>query len=325
VVRLGPNHRPSTDLIWPAGDRERPPHLTAEQLYRQRWLFHGPAFQGLAQSVAVSDCTLRGLITVPAAPGALLDNLGQFLGQWLVEHAPQRWIALPARIERIDWHGPEPAPGSIVECRLRVTGLDHDTVVADGQLAQRGIPVVTVRGWTARRFDSDERAGTAYRMPGTATLSERHPQGWWWVAERWHTLASREFYLHRYAGHMEYAEYELLPPADRRAWLLTLIAIKDAVRGWLWERGAGPIYPAELRVQRVICGSYRVTGAHGLDLPDLDVATAQHAEVAVALVRPAGPDPRPAIRVTEVAAGPDSRHITNPAGLPARSYRVWTS
>lgn len=319
TVLLGRHHSPPPGR-WPRAEGERVPGLTAQQIYRQGWMFHGPAFQGMTRSIAVSDRSMHGVITVPAAPGSLLDNLGQFLGQWLVENEPGRWIALPARIARIELHGAVPEPGSTVECSVRVTGLDPDLVTIDGQLCVHGVPVISVRGWVDRRFDSDERAGAVHRMPGTATLSERHPEGWWWVAERWRTLSSRDFYLHRYAGHAECAEYERLHPAERRAWLLRLAVVKDAVRGWLWERGAGPIYPAELRVHQDASGQCRVTGQHGLDVPDLDIAVAQLAEVAVAQVRPAGS--RPSLEITEGTPPPGSTPISNPAGLPARGYHV---
>lgn len=323
TVLLGARHLPPP-APWPTGE-ERAPELTAAQIYQHGWMFHGPALQGMTRSVAISDTTMRGVITAPDAPGALLDNLGQFLGQWLVENERDRWIALPSRIARIDLHGAEPPPGSDVDCFLRVTDLDPDAVTIDGQLCRAGVPIISVRGWVDRRFDSDERAGAVHRTPAVATLSERHRAGWWWAAERWRTLASREFYLHRYAGIAECAEYERLPPSERRGWLLKLVAAKDAVRGWLWERGAGPIYPAELRVHQDASGGCRVTGQHGLDVPDLHVTVAHHAEIAVALVRPAGAGPAPVIAITEPDGGtppPSAVRISNPDGLPPRVYQV---
>lgn len=319
TVVLGTRRTAASEGAWGPAEGERVPELTAPQIYQQGWMFHGPAFQGLTRSIAVSGTTMHGLITVPDAPGALLDNLGQFLGQWLVENERHRWVALPARIARIDLHGPEPEPGLQVECRLRVTGLDPDSVTIDGQLCRHGTPIVTVRGWVDRRFDSDERAGSAHRMPATSTVAERHPDGWWWAAERWQALASRELYLQRYAGLEECAEYERLPPTRRRAWLLELVAVKDAVRGRLWDRGAGPVYPAELRVHRDASGRCRVTGLHGLDVPDLDIAVAHHGDVAATLVRPAGSGPRPVVEITPWDGG-DGTRITNP--LSSRAYRV---
>ncbi|WP_394617228.1 acyltransferase domain-containing protein [Lentzea sp. JNUCC 0626] len=331
-VRLG-DHAESTALFgtryppppapWRAGE-ERRPALTAAEIYRQGWMFHGPAWRGMTRTVGVSNRTITGVITTPDVPGGLLDNLGQFLGQWLVENESGRWIALPTRIARIDLYGPEPPAGAEVDCLIRVTDIDEDAVTVEGQLCRYGVPIMLVHGWVDRRFDSDERGGAVHRAPAFATLSEHHPGGWWWVAERWRTLASREFYLHRYAGLAECEEYDRLPPAKRRAWLLELIAAKDAVRGWLWDNGAGPIYPAELRVRRHIPGQVLVMGEHGLDLPDLEVAVAHHAEVGVAVVRPAGPGPRPAVEVSEPDGGvdPSGNSISNPGGLPPRSYRV---
>jgi malonyl CoA-acyl carrier protein transacylase len=321
TVLLGARRTPAPDGAWGPGADERVPELTAQQIYQQGWMFHGPAFQGMTRSIAVSATTMRGQIVVPDAPGALLDNLGQFLGQWLVENARDRWVALPARVARIDLHGPEPEPGLLVDCALRITGLDQDSVTMDGLLCRHGIPIMTVCGWVDRRFDSDERAGAAHRMPATSTVAEPHPDGWWWVAERWHALASRELYLQRYAGHEEYAEYERLPAPRRRTWFLELVAVKDAVRGRLWDRGAGPLYPAEIRVHRDASGACRVTGQHGLDVPDLDIAVGHHGTVAVALVRPAGSGPSPVVEVAPWDGGAAGGvRITDPVG--SRTYRV---
>ena len=307
-------HRPPPPAAWAPEPGERAPQLTAADLYRQGWLFHGPAFQGMTRSLAVSERTMRTVLTVPPAPGALLDNLGQVLGQWLIENVPDRWIALPASITRIDLHAPEPAPGSTVDCFVRVTGLDTDTVTMEGRLSCDGVPVMTVLGWVDRRFDSDERAGAVHRMPGTATLAEP-AGGLWWLTEHWRTLSSREFYLRRYVGRAEYAEYEGLPPTGQRAWLLRLAVVKDAVRGWLWDHGAGPVYPAELRVHQDLSGSCRVTGQHGLDVPGLDVAVARLGPVAVARVRAAGSGSPAGIEIVE-GPPPAGTATGSPAGFP---------
>ena len=42
--------------------------------------------------------------------------------------------------------------------------------------------------------------------------------------------------------------YERFNPLQQRRWLLACIAVKDAVRQWLWDRGAGPVFPAEIAV-----------------------------------------------------------------------------
>jgi hypothetical protein len=50
-----------------------------------------------------------------------------------------------------------------------------------------------------------------------------------------------------------------VPAPGQRRWLLGRIAVKDAVRRLLWERGAGPVFPAELTVAESAAGM-RVLG-----------------------------------------------------------------
>jgi phosphopantetheinyl transferase len=52
----------------------------------------------------------------------------------------------------------------------------------------------------------------------------------------------------RYLGATEREEYRTHAPRGRRHWLMGRIAAKDAVRRWLWARGAGPLFPAEVAI-----------------------------------------------------------------------------
>ncbi|MYZ14967.1 hypothetical protein GT038_16465, partial [Streptomyces sp. SID337] len=42
-----------------------------------------PAYQGVTELTGIGDHHVRGTNTTPAAPGALLDNVGQLLGRWI--------------------------------------------------------------------------------------------------------------------------------------------------------------------------------------------------------------------------------------------------
>lgn len=283
---------------WAASEDEHCPAITAERLYFERWMFHGPQFRGISRTVGVGPRSARAEITVPTAPGALLDNVGQVIGLWLAESHPDRPIAFPSVISRVRFHGPSPAPGTTVACDVRVVAADERRVVVDAQVVADGRTVVSVSGWADARFDSDAQASTAYRFPETTTLSTHQAGGWWLAVDRW-TLATREFYLRKYLAAAERAEYEVLPPRDRRDWLVGRIAVKDAVRGELWERGFGPLFPAEIRVRDGVV----VEGVDGLVIPPLSVAVATLGGVAAALVTAA--DARPVVALALV--GPDGR------------------
>ncbi|MGW7383567.1 beta-ketoacyl synthase N-terminal-like domain-containing protein [Streptomyces sp. NPDC054794] len=303
VVELAATHPapPPPRRPDPAG-RERTPDHTAAQLYAERWMFHGPAFQGVTELSAIGDAHVRGVITTPEAPGALLDNVGQLLGYWIMATRTERTVVFPVGMRRMRFHGPHPAPGTEVECLVRITSLTDTVLEADVELTVAGRVWAELTGWQDRRFDNDPYTRPVERFPERNTLSEARPGGWSLLHERWPDLASRELIMRNSLGGAERAEYAAHAPRGRRQWLLGRIAAKDAVRRWLWEHGEGPVYPAELRVHNDDMGRPYVTGVNGRTLPPLDVSLAHRAEAAVAIVRPHTLGPGPGIDLEEVTA-----------------------
>ncbi|MFE2101651.1 beta-ketoacyl synthase N-terminal-like domain-containing protein, partial [Streptomyces sp. NPDC059468] len=302
VVELAPHH-PAPPPPGPRPDApERLPEHTAAQIYRDRWMFHGPAFQGLTELTAVGARHIRGVITAPAAPGALLDNVGQLLGYWIMATRTERTVVFPVQMREMRFHGPHPAPGAQVDCLLRITSLTDTLLEADAELSIDGQVWAVLIGWQDRRFDNDPQTRPVERFPERHTLSEARPGGWALVHERWPDLASRELIMRNSLGGAERAEYTERPPRGRRQWLLGRIAVKDAVRQWLWQHGEGPVFPAEIRVHNDELGRPYVMGVHGRTLPPLDVSLAHRAEAGVAIVRPHTPKPGPGIDIEEVTA-----------------------
>ncbi|OIJ85914.1 beta-ketoacyl synthase [Streptomyces sp. MUSC 14] len=302
VVELAPDH-PAPPPPGPLPDAaERRPEHTAAQVYRERWMFHGPGFQGLTDLTAIGDRHIRGVITTPAAPGALLDNVGQLLGYWIMATRSERTVVFPVQIGELRFHGPHPAPGAEVGCRMRITTLTDTLLEADAELTADGRVWAVITGWQDRRFDNDPTTRPVERFPERHTLSTARPGGWALVHERWPDLASRELIMRNVLGAAERAAYAARPPRGRRQWLLGRIAAKDAVRQWLWRHGEGPVFPAELHVRNDESGRPYVTGVHGRTLPPLDVSLAHRGEAGVAIVRPHRPGPGPGIDIEEVTA-----------------------
>lgn len=310
TVSFGPRARATVELAgtYPAPPApwaalpapERTPDHTAAQLYDERWMFHGPAFRGVTELTAIGDRHVRGVITTPAAPGALLDNVGQILGYWIMATRSERTVVFPVGMREMRFHGPHPAPGTRVGCLVRITSLTDAFLEADVQLTVDGTVWAELRGWQDRRFDNDPGTRPVERFPERHTLSETRPGGWQLLHERWPDLASRELIMRNSLGGPERAQYAEHAPRGRRQWLLGRIAAKDAVRRWLWDHGEGPVFPAELRVRNDAAGLPYVTGEHGRTLPPLDVSLAHCAEAGVAIVRPHRPGPGPGIDIEEV-------------------------
>jgi acyl transferase domain-containing protein/phosphopantetheinyl transferase len=283
IVTLAHEH-PRAGKPWPIPADERVPELAASRLYSDRWMFHGPRFQGVSELTGIGQRHVRAVLTTPAAPGALLDNVGQVFGYWVMTTLPERTVVFPMHLGRIRFHGPHPEPGTRVDCSVRVTRITDTTVVADAQLSIDGTVWAEFTDWTDRRFDSNPDTVAVERTPERATLSKIQPGGWMLLREYWSDVASRELIMRNHLGRAERDYYEKVPLRGRRQWLLGRIAAKDAVRTWLWAHGSGPLFPAEVAIGNDAQGKPFVRG----ELPAIEVSLAHSADLAVAMARPAG-------------------------------------
>ena len=185
TVVLAPTHprrrRPQPTSRSPTSGR-RP--ITGDQVYAERWMFHDEAYQGIRELAAPRHRRHRRHASSPGPPPAsLLDNAGQLIGIWMGEMVDDDRLALPVSIERIDFFGPHPAPGERLECRVRITELEPQSIRCDLELiGRRG------RVGPHRRL---ERPPLRHRPPGASTCSagprsgcspSRSPAGTCWSA-----------------------------------------------------------------------------------------------------------------------------------------------
>ncbi|MDQ3901790.1 MAG: polyketide synthase dehydratase domain-containing protein, partial [Actinomycetota bacterium] len=239
---------------------QRPCEVTPAALYGDRWMFHGPLFQGVAKLGPIGDDGIRGVLAASPVPGALLDNAGQLLGFWIMQQMHQDRLAFPASIDRVSWYGLPPSPGEQVSCVVRIGSVSDTKVVADLELRVAGRLYARIDRWTDRRFRTDEVTWPAFFFPERNLVAQRQPGGVFLVRDRWRDPGSQELAMRRYLGAAERAEYSRRNPRAARQWLLGRIAVKDAVRRWLWDSGAGPIYPVEITVSNDERGRPVVTG-----------------------------------------------------------------
>lgn len=263
---------------------ERPPPHSARDLYDQRWMFHGPGYQGVTEMHAMGADGLRATVTACPAPGALLDAAGQLLGYWIEANSTEDRIALPMRIDRIDFYGPHPEPGARLGCLVRFTEVNETDARGNVDLVRDGVLWARLTQFIDRRFESTNAVFKVMTFPEVNLLAARR-DGYWYMDEHWRSSASRDLIARRYLGEAEREEYFALTPKAQRDWILGRIAVKDAVRDVLWQEGAGPIFPLEVRVANDERGRPVVA------LPDgrrLEVSLSHRNGVAVATVAPAG-------------------------------------
>ncbi|MFG2531193.1 beta-ketoacyl synthase N-terminal-like domain-containing protein [Streptomyces sp. NPDC048516] len=321
TVHLAAHHPPPPPPGPPALTACGPAPVSAEALYRDRWMFHGPEFAGVHEVSTLAADGIRGTLRALPAPGALLDAAGQLLGHWMQLKLTGDRLVFPATLERVRLYGPPPPEGALLAATARIREVGPGSVRGDVELrgADGGV-WARLEGWTYRRFGADERVWPMKFTPEVCGVGEPRPGGWCLARRRWTDPASQELVMRRYLGAAERARYERCAPRARAGWLLGRIAAKDAVRELLWESGAGPVFPAEVPVG---------TDPHGRPRPEgplaagLHLSLAHRDHVAVALTHRSGPvgigiepvtdDPR---ALEQIALTPAERRLAD--GLQAR-------
>ncbi|HZE64977.1 MAG TPA: 4'-phosphopantetheinyl transferase superfamily protein, partial [Sporichthyaceae bacterium] len=313
---------------------ERRPDIDARALYAQRWMFHGPAYQGVSELTGIAEDGVRGVLSALPAPGALLDAAGQLLGYWVATQ-PNNGLVLPATIGSVSFYGPPPAADDRFDTVVRVRSATDEEAVADLDLRSTdGRLWCHITGWTDRRLEGNARTIEAFRHPARSALAQAQDGGWWLLTEPWTDPVARDLVARQYLSPPERDEYAGRNPRAARRWLLGRIAAKDALRSWLWARGADEIYPAQIRIGNDPVGRPFATGA---GTEDLALSLAHSGPFAAALVGPAGSavgidvelvDDAPAETALLTVAERDLLDTIAPAGDPQRARwvtRFWTA
>jgi phosphopantetheinyl transferase len=206
------------------------------------------------------------------------------MGFWIRTNVAADKLAFPAIIERLEFFGPHPEPGCGVGCTVWIRSMTDTAVKADLELRSAdGTVWSRITGWEDRRFTTDDAVDPILRWPETNRIAEQQPGGWFLLADRWPDPANRELIMRRYLTAAEREQYQAQSPRSRHRWLLGRMVVKDAVRQSQWDRGAGPLFPAEFAVINDAAGRPSVRGR--LDGP-VDISIAHTGELAVAIVGP---------------------------------------
>lgn len=288
TVELAADYPVPSAEIWPV-DRssERPAGLDhGSQLYSEGWMFHGPQYQIVTAVHGIGEWHIRASLVAKEAKGSLLDSIGQLAGYWVQLQYTQRSRVFPVGVQTMSFSGPEPEPGEVLECHLKVTEFAADSFAVEGQLVYQGQVWCEFTGWQEHRFDNEPNLHAMDQAIEKHTFSLPQPGGWLLLPDFWPDLASRDLTMRKYLGQAERQEHLSSPPRGRRQRLLGKIAAKDAIREALWCSDPAGVFPAELAIGHLASGQPTVCGVHGRELPELDFSIAHSNDVAVAIARP---------------------------------------
>jgi len=252
-VTIAPDWPEAEQTAFAPLQHPRATRVDAKALYDDHWMFHGPAYQGVEQFKAIGDDGVDGILRVPTGSGALLDNMGQLAGYWVMEQ-PDNCLAMPIGVDRICFHAPDPEVGEKNLAQVRIRQLDGLNCVSDHILFDVGGRVrITIQGWRTRRYQMDQAFWEASRDLSQCTVSRAIPPNVMLFSDTYDTAILRDYISRRYLTASERAVYDGLSPRRRRHWLSGRVAAKDAVRGWLRSHGHR-VYPQEMVIRNTEAG-----------------------------------------------------------------------
>jgi acyl transferase domain-containing protein/phosphopantetheinyl transferase len=307
--------QPAIGKAWP---------ITAEQVYSERYLFHGPAFHCLVELGAVSNSTASGVLAaLPTGrlfasnpepflltDPCVLDAAGQLVG--LLAQL-NRNLILPHGVEKIEFYCPRPAAGTRIPIRLQVVEFDAEAHLLRTNLELEdgsGGVWARVLGWTVHVWECSDRYLLFNRLPHRHPWAEElelpgAPEGSVCAAlttdDLKGVILSGEREARLFLHEAELAEFRTMTePGRRREFLASRVAAKDAVRLW-WARHYSMDdlpHPSLFCITHDDWGRPYLALGEGPELPYLSLAHTAIGAVAIAADVPVGIDMELASRDT---------------------------
>ncbi|WP_261512670.1 type I polyketide synthase [Chryseobacterium paludis] len=262
-----------------------PINRTPEEIY-EKHMFHGEAYQGITEISSVGTKGIAGKIKGNGGKGSLLDNAGQLFGLWLQLTLTKDRIAFPVKIRDIEFFGNMDDQEGLFECFCILTDLNEEFATANIILKRNGKVWCAITGWQNRRLEIDEALWNVSMSPLHNRLSEEIAPQVFYFHQAYSRVVSWDFIMKRYFNQTEKKYHNELLPNKRKNWMVSRVAVKDAVRNLLRQQKDHACFPIAFEVRSNEVGKPYLIGD---STEDIHVSLAHKGKEAVAIARHGSP------------------------------------
>jgi acyl transferase domain-containing protein/phosphopantetheinyl transferase (holo-ACP synthase) len=255
----------------------------AAELY-DRYSFHGPQYHSNISLLGVCARGIGNLAKRRAGKGSLLDIMGQQIGLFLHLTQPYNVASFPVRIKELTFYADIFDQEGEFEHTLVITKLTEYSVTADMVLKRNGKIWSVARNWVNQRFESSKRAWNILIKPQITILTDEIAPGVHYFENKNQgnllTLIGK-----RYLNYADNATLTDASSKQRREYLTSRIALKDAVRSFVQRGSDELLYPIEVFCTHDENGKPSVYGRPGVgdNLKDVQVSLAHKGDNAIAI------------------------------------------
>lgn len=264
--------------------------LTTEYIYDDL-MFHGPNYQGLVKMTEFNERGLRAIVKDAGGKGSLLDTMGQLIGIYLRVVADENNVSFPVSVNKITFYQDFHDQKGEFEFILVVNEITNEFIIGDMILKRDGKVWCIAEKWLNHRFDMDDRLWDVMNEPTKNKLGkELEETPVMYFDNAYPKTGSWTFIEKRYLNYQEKQHHKSLLLNQRRQYLISRIAIKDAVRSYIRNKFGKECFPIEVFVDHDDKGK---PFTHGFEeLKGLEISLSHKGNEAVALVsdKPVGVD-----------------------------------
>jgi len=256
-------------------EQERTPSHTAEEVYKEHRMFHGPRFQGIISMDKIGENGLKAhLQTLPKndlfrsypepdlkTDPFLLDAAGQLVGYWPVEYLDSGFVIFPIALKTLYIYKDTPPPLARLQTRMHIQQITTTKVLANldvfGEDGQLWMQIV---GWEDWRFYWSRQLYDFWRFPTQGTIgqlweppvklfSEKEVPVFSLLQQFWRGNSDifQDVMACMVLGGEEREMYKKISTGnDRGKWLLGRMVAKDAVRSFWQKHRHKNFYPADI-------------------------------------------------------------------------------
>ncbi len=245
-VTLGSNY-PKSDQFYEneidLGENIR--YLPSKDAIYQKYMFHGPGYQGIEKVINVTEKGIRTYIRKQDGKGSLLDNAGQSYGLYLQLVLDVNYITFPVKVHDITFYQDMHDQDGLFECVCLSKSITDDFTNGEVILKRDGKLWCVIKGWQNRRFEFDDILWQITLCPGRNLLANEIAPGIFHFNNKYEKPYILNFLMKRYLNQPEKRHYELLPLNKRKDYLISRIVLKDALRSYVQDNRNRETYPIE--------------------------------------------------------------------------------
>lgn len=254
-------------------------------------MFHGPNYQGVDEITEFNERGLKASVRNAGGKGSLLDTMGQLIGIYLHKTVDVNHISFPVKVGEINFYQDFHDQEGTFEFTLVTKEVTDEFIIGDMIIKRDGKIWCVAKDWLNHRFEVNPQLWKIIQTPLENKLAkELSGNHITYFDLAYSKTGSWGFLEKRYLNYLEKQHHKGLLLNKRKEYLISRIAIKDAIRAYLEDKFGKKTYPVEIFIEYDDNGKPHPKGLDELENVEVSLSHKGNESVAIASDKPVGID-----------------------------------